>query len=864
MLKKYIIFGSVVLLMAALFTLTGCSQATDSDGGTTFLSENHLFGNADAAAIKAAVESAKATNRPVILTAGTTLIGPGATLPARTLATVASFGDVPVRVEGSVWVENNIIVNAAFASLVFDDGATITVRDGGAFIYTAEDNRILTEGANGYKVKYMTDPLMAVQGTDERIAIPSYNLGADFSDVAPHVTHLYVVDKVTLGATSDAGIPEIIPLGEVDLTGNVDIFASSLAGIQFTATAVLTSSVPGNVTIDLPDEAVLPTIKAATPITIAIPDAITNFTIAKVEGPDTLTISNTGTTPSIAALRIDEVIDSGKVVVNTPTLEDGATSPLEYGLFIAKNNAGVITLNTTDTAGITGHLVAENNTGTININTRDFNGTDARLDIPRPAGFPDNVAPYILPGTGTNSGTIAINADDFTGEVEIATANSGTVTITTPAIGAAVTIASNSGTVNFVTDNLTAAAEITTNTNTGTVNFTKGLIDPTLAANFIVSPANNGAINFWGPLEATATLGASTSLIGGSGTVTFAGEATFNAATTIGCNTEFKAGVIADISTGNLTLGGNVTLAHGEDITLTSGNLILGAGKQILVGANPVLAAGGNGVTIAAAGATLAAGPARTSDADDTYTADKTLTLRTQPITAITGELKVLGGGYFSLLNQNITLGAAGRLTLEDGAVLDLADGLDTAISTINIGDTTIAAGAAANDAAVLTASAGPVTLANNSISGSGTLAVPEDGGDPVITVGDSSSGGKTLTISGANLDLQNSGSLVIVGHGASGLGTNKVRLEGRGGQPSAGKITLSEETSATVTSGLSNRTIASNGTIRGSGVLRAGGETSTVQVGDIAGGDIASLDIHGPLATYSTTIDNAATVVLP
>ena len=68
MLKKYIIFGSVALLLAALFALTGCSQATDSDGGSVVYSENHLFGEADADAVARAVASAKRTNRVVVLT----------------------------------------------------------------------------------------------------------------------------------------------------------------------------------------------------------------------------------------------------------------------------------------------------------------------------------------------------------------------------------------------------------------------------------------------------------------------------------------------------------------------------------------------------------------------------------------------------------------------------------------------------------------------------------------------------------------------------------------------------------------------------------------------------------------------------
>jgi hypothetical protein len=849
MLKKYIIFGSAVLLLAALFTLTGCSQATDSDGGGIGLSENHLFGTASAADVKAAVASAQRTGRAVILTDNTTLAGPG----AGSLTTVASFENVAVRVEGEVTVTANIIINAAFASMIFEEDATITVENGGAFIYQGNGDHILTAPAMGYKVRYMTDPLMAVQGTDARIAIPSYRVGANANDIAPHVTHLYVADKVTLDSASDlaglASITQIIALGEVDLVGNVGTLGTSYAKFGFTADSILTSSVPENITIDLPVAASLAAVKAATPITIVGPaTSITGLIIDKVEGPDTLTIS-AGT--SIAALRINEVAESGKVVVDTPTIVNGGGTTV-YGLFVAKNNAGLITLNTSDPAGVAGRVVAENNTGTLNINTSDFKNANG-LVIPRPANFPVVAAPYTLAGSGVNSGTIAITAGTFTGPVAIATANTGTVTLDVPVIGAAVTIAANSGTVNFVTNNVTTAAVITTNT--GEVNFTKDLVTAGLVGNFISSLGNQGAINFWGRLTTVNPLGALPGTpIAGNGKVSFGALAEFTKAATIGCDTEFKGGLTRTDEA--LFLGGNVTLDYGQVITLTDvDNFTLGAGKKILVGGTPVLSAGNTNVVITpATGAKLTAGAARTSGDDDSYVGDRTLTLDTAEITAITGNLRVAGGAYLSIaVADGIDVGT-GSLTLEDGAFIELAlHATNGDLYTVTLGDTVIAGQDAA--ASYLTASGGAVTLASDSISGNGTLLIPEESGSPTITVDPLSSAGVTLTIA-ANLNLQYNGALVLTG----GVG-NKIVLEA--GEP-AGKITLSDETDSTVTS-LNNTTI-SDGTqaadITGGGVLRGTSETGSSTIGDISGGKASHLVINSD-GSNTVTIDATGTVVI-
>jgi hypothetical protein len=139
MLKKKIIFGSVVLLLAALFALTGCSQATNSDGGSTVYKENHLFGRANWEDVARAVASAKASGRDVVLTDQTVIVGDGL------FPTVADFEDLTVHVEGSVIIGSGgpVIVNAAKARLDFTEGSRITLMNNGVFIYQVKRTKFI-------------------------------------------------------------------------------------------------------------------------------------------------------------------------------------------------------------------------------------------------------------------------------------------------------------------------------------------------------------------------------------------------------------------------------------------------------------------------------------------------------------------------------------------------------------------------------------------------------------------------------------------------------------------------------------------------------------------------------------------------
>jgi hypothetical protein len=245
-------------------------------------------------------------------------------------------------------------------------------------------------------------------------------------------------------------------------------------------------------------------------------------------------------------------------------------------------------------------------------------------------------------------------------------------------------------------------------------------------------------------------------------------------------------------------------------------------------------------VGIAAAETALTAGNARTSDDDDPYVGDKTLTLGDAAITALTGNLRILGGGYLSL-GFNVGVGA-GSLTLEDGAFIALNA---AANPFVTLGTTTITGDGSA--VSYLTASGGTVTLAATRISGSGTLSIPGESGSPIIAVPAS----QTLSIAGVNLNLQANGSLTLGNNAAT-----KVILEA--GQ-TAGKITLSDEIEYTVT-GLNNNVIATNGRVTG-GILRGSAETGASTVGDLSGGAQSNLVISG--SGIATTIAAGAQITL-
>ncbi|MDR2210592.1 MAG: hypothetical protein LBO65_03880 [Spirochaetaceae bacterium] len=855
MLKKYIIFGSVALLMAALFTLTGCSQATDSDGGTTVvgLSENHLYGRVYASDVDRAVESAKRTGRNVVLTDLLEIQG------GIGKYSVADFSDLPVRVEGAVTVTGNVIVNGSGANLTFVEGfGKITVTSGGAFIYNGSGDGIYTDANDtGFKIKYVDNPLEGAQGTDARIAVPSYALGKD--QVAAHVTHLYVLDKVTVDASSgtpaspnELGNPNVIALGEVDLTeSNSAAFAGIGSSFIFAESAALTSSSTLPVAISgLPAGTWLPTIAALKQAITVNFD--TSLNVDKIEGPEAVTLS-TGT---INGLVIENVAASGKASVN-------GTGAL--GNITIRQNDGDISIGGTGASGGTitiGDPAAPNVVPRVNAGTIAISSGTAPFD-----GF-------VVIHTNAKDGNIALS--NGTGGVTAAvsvTGNAGTITIDAPTITGGVTVKSNSGNLVFAAPTIAPTSgqsiAIARNDSAGNITFTRNLI--LTGANILRVPVNYGNINFLGTFEASDKFGyysADDERIAGTGKIIFGGDAEFKGDTYIETNTVFNGNVkTLDTASVDLKFDGDVTLDYERKITLayttTANTFTLGKGKRILVGGGvtPVVVAGTNVVITsgAAAGSVLVAGRALTEDDEEGVVIDKTLNFAGAAIGGITGNLRVLNGGVLSVAEggPNILLGTTGgSLTLESGAILALP-----ASQSFVFGNTTItgAGTIAGADTSQLIASNGAVTFSASKISGAGSTLTPSDlFAAPKITVGTANT---SLDIEGVNIDVSAIGSLVINEAASPGV---KITLLASPTNP--GKITLNIDSLGNeITRSFAASDIGGYGKLSGAGTIHVEDVTGTPAVGDLIAGPASPLIITGPIGGGSTyaTLDNTTTVFL-
>jgi hypothetical protein len=790
MLKKYMIFGSVVLLLAALLTMTGCSQATDSDGGTLTYSENYLYGDSNEDDVRIAVAAARSGNRNVVLGENLRLTGSQvANVPlAANSGAVADFEDMPVRVERNVRV-TNMIVNAAFASLSFEPGASITLGAGAVFIYSGEpdDKTLIIDG--GDKVKYVTNPLMGTQGTDQGIAVLDYTVKDNFNDLHPRITNLYVLKTLTINAQSTAqpgsgnvaGTPRIFALGTVDLAGSNSLVFANLANFRFTTSAVLTSQVPG-VVLTLPNTSVnLPTIEAAVPINIAGPalGAINNLTIADVKGPSTVTISP-ATGFGMGNLRITNVSSGGKLAV---------VSPEVIGTVRIDDNAGSISL------------------------------TAANLGAAADAFGEISGNPGANPGL-RNTGTLSITTPSNITEGVIVLSNGGVIEIDAPGVN-------------------TAAIDIKANADTGEVIFKRNFtVD---GAYMLAARKNDGTILFQGRLNTTAALGDdipanAANNIKGSGTVEFTGLTTFGGATNLDTKTVFNGGLT---TAADLAFGGDVTLANGRGIAQTGGGaaITLKGGVKLLVGDVEVLAGGAAGAAIGGSTILTAGVPDPDDDESLTY---KTLTLGPGPVT-VTGELRILRTGVLEN-NVAITVPAAGALTLEQDAIL-----LAPAAGSVNLVNTTIqGVGANAANASQLIALGGAVRLTPNTITGEGsTLQVPEElANDPLINV--NGAAGSILTLQGVNLDLQFGGRLNLSNSNELMLkdGTNPGKLTlGEDDTPYVGALASLEVTTPNVNANI--------GTIRGSGSL-LGGDELPFSIGVLSGVEKGWVAVTAPAGGLS------------
>jgi hypothetical protein len=371
---------------------------------------------------------------------------------------------------------------------------------------------------------------------------------------------------------------------------------------------------------------------------------------------------------------------------------------------------------------------------------------------------------------------ITINAVDGTSDAAVVSIGrvegAGTLTITgigTSGVGTAalssVGIGENAGTVSL--KNLTTSATVGVTANDGVLSVDQKL---TTFTGSVKSASNQGKIRFTDTV-ATSTGADFDSL--GSGEVIFDDTLTIGAALTITNDVVFN----GNVSNGAFALTlGNVFLKAGAEIVSTGvGSLTINKGKSFKLGGRygisdtEILAVGsaptdGAFVLTTGAGTKLAARAVSLAEREgDEDINDLASTLILSGLTsggtaAYTGSLRIVGGSLQIPSGGVHTLGTsalAGTLTL-DGGLLKL-DGTAKIQYTDANSLVLEGTGAATGTVSVL-GSTSPATIAIDAISGSGVLTLGVDSEDtaylaPRISLG-SSSGSKSLTISGVELNL--------------------------------------------------------------------------------------------------------------
>jgi hypothetical protein len=326
MLKKSLIFGSVALLITALIALTGCSQATD--GKTTVFRENYIYGKAvPADSAQAIIEKALTADRPIILADGLEFYDNDA---------VVDFKDAKVRVEGTVRIKGNLILNTAHATVDYVQGGLVIVDSGAYFIYNGDGEAItgLTTGG-GTRVQYTENPLI-VTGTADHIAVDNYTIGKDFLNIKPEVDAVFVLKTLTIsGESADPTNEKVFrALGNVDVVGNNDKTIAS-GDFVFGPGSVLTNSA-GDVSVTVPTLALLRNVAPIAGSTITVTnkkadannDPITLTIKEAVRGPGELALKGgfDGADVYFSGLTLTEVAEGGKVRIDPAIDDDGVVT----------------------------------------------------------------------------------------------------------------------------------------------------------------------------------------------------------------------------------------------------------------------------------------------------------------------------------------------------------------------------------------------------------------------------------------------------------------------------------------------------------------------------------------------------------
>jgi hypothetical protein len=317
LIKKSLIFGTIVLFLAALIAITGCTQATDSEsassgGGNRW---NSLYGKMTVFQVQEAIDKAVALGVPVHLQDGLTietLSGVEGLLPS------INFKNATVVIEGKVDVSGVYVINAATASVQSPGGgylqfgsALVVGTDFPLYIVNrGQDPSGYTRGAKTLidYVSNVADPT----ATSQWIAVRDYTLGPktghDYTNpnnpipVRDGVSGVIVLNKLTIPVEGAAagGLVGFGALGTVDLIGTPgekELFETNNKVILGTSATITSSkgyvelTLPAGTTGEAPRGLPAVKVEAGKPLVIKGAGNVGLY-INKVEGPGVLTIDS--------------------------------------------------------------------------------------------------------------------------------------------------------------------------------------------------------------------------------------------------------------------------------------------------------------------------------------------------------------------------------------------------------------------------------------------------------------------------------------------------------------------------------------------------------------------------------------------
>jgi hypothetical protein len=255
MLKRSLFFGSAVLFLAALITLTGCPTEADDDGSGGGTSIFSIHGTIRAGELQGVVERAIAEGQTIILNPGLEIY------QGVSGETAIDFKTASVRITGWVTTKAAVVINMALANVIWGpDGYVDLAR--GFYIYNRDQDIKRVSIANNPDKNYslvplVPDNLQEIPADAQRIAVRNYTLH-DVFDIIVNQTHLesdlVVLEKLTVtaaGDVDDSGTkPRLYAMGKVDVTqSNNKLFMRSKFSLLSTST--VTNSGGNEVSINL-------------------------------------------------------------------------------------------------------------------------------------------------------------------------------------------------------------------------------------------------------------------------------------------------------------------------------------------------------------------------------------------------------------------------------------------------------------------------------------------------------------------------------------------------------------------------------------------------------------------------------------